>query len=129
MLLTTHEWLDIVTRLVELTDDRRVEWQGEPDLREGIEADGMVFRLGVNETMYVIGSVDADGSYPYYFEVHSTGQVFDRVSTPSNSRAMSDELSALRVELGSLYRSAFRSFFRAPERAAQLIAELDALAE
>lgn len=127
MLLTTIEWLDIVSRLVELTANRRVEWFGERDARDDTDAQGMVFRTRIAETTYIIGSVDADGSYPYYFEVHADGELFDRVSSPSSNRASSDELAALRSTMGELYKGAFRSFFRAPERAAKLIADLENL--
>jgi len=129
MLLTTTEWLAITSRLLALTSSRRVEWTGEVDEKEFGEESGMIFQTAVAETNYLLGSVDSDGSFPYYLEVRDKAIFYDRVVSPSSNRTGNDDIAALRIALGDLYKSAYRSFYRAPEKAARLVADLEALSD
>jgi hypothetical protein len=129
MLLTTTEWLAIASRLLDLTDSRRIEWSGEVDEKDSSEDSGMVFRTSVRETIYLLGSVDSDGSFPYYLEVWDKAVLYDRVVSPTSNRTGAEDMVALRGALGNLYKGAYRSFYRAPEKAARLVADLEALSE
>lgn len=126
MLLSNDEWLAIAEQLLVLTSARALGWQGEPDPRSNEE--GMIFRTQVRDTEYTLGSVDGDGALPYYLEIWDKGVPYDRIASPSSSRAASsDELTMLRSRLRDLYREAFRGFHRAPEQAEKFLRELEVI--
>jgi len=127
MIFNDREWLAISERLLKLTNERQLPWSGTPDQSETGEGIGMIFRTTIGDATYVIGSVDADGSFPYYMEIWQGQSAFDRMTSPASGRSTSDESAELRSTMRNLYRSAFRSFFGAAEKAERLIADLDAL--
>ncbi|MCE4025450.1 hypothetical protein LXM50_05650 [Microbacterium sp. Au-Mic1] len=67
-MFTDDEWMQLVRRLMALTDAGRLEWIQEPQ-DEDMQAQGGIVVAPVGAFDYVIGSVDRDDRPPFYLGV------------------------------------------------------------
>lgn len=127
---TDDEWLSFAQKLFRATDQYKLTWTGEDD--EFAAETGYRTKVPGGST-YVLSSRDGDGLFPYVLSIFDGGRELASFTTVAYGdewghtfKDPTSEQSASQV-LGELYSLVRRLVTGAPQKARELLDDLDSL--